>query len=508
MILSAQASQRLTAASLVILALLIVIVQIKLLGYLEWGDESETIVAAKLLASGMPLYSEVFNHHGPLTFLSGYVLERLGNFGVAGHRVPIALMQWLAVLSIYYSPLLRNEVGKRYFCAIAMTAVVILLPGNGLYGHAYVYQTIAGLLLMVILAQHTVPAIAGASHTSAAGAALGNFLIACLPFLAVTYLPAAGLLFLCSLRRGSIQKAMLYASAGVAFNLAFLGAIGSFKGYWAFHFYLNAEIMPLYNSSQNMGALLANLFSLVALQQAVGIQAAFVGLVVAAVTLARREDAGVPWRAVLLFAAILSLLLRGMDIHGAPFCYACICLAALLLSRRACSNRQQAAAMALVGLCALRLAFVLMLEPHHRDSERPTATRFSILAKKITSPGDRIIAYSFQSHQYILADRLPASGNFFYLPWQERYNDAPVFGIRTRVCDDIRQARPKLMLIDKWLVWGKFPWEAYAGCVQSLMDQHYRQLPNSNIYVRNDYYAAALHAFAGRESTVSEQGRR
>lgn len=492
---NAPALHRMTAASVLILALLIVICQIKLFGYLEWGDESETIVAAKLLASGMPLYSEVFNHHGPLTFLTGYVLERFGSFGVAGHRVPMAVMQWLALLSIFYSPLLRNNVGKRYFTAVAMSAVVVIMPAYGLYGHAYLYQTMAGLFLMVILAQHTVPAIAGPGHSSAVGAAIGNFLLACLPFLAVTYLPAAGLLFLCSLRRGGIGKAILYAGAGVACNLAFLGAIGSFKGYWAFHFYLNAEIMPLYNSSQTIGGLLANLLSLVTLQQPVGMQVAFVVLAVASAALARMEAAP-PWRSALLFAAILSLQMRGLSIHGAPFCYACICLAALLLSRRADCNGQQGAGLILMGLCALRLAS-MALEPDPVVPGRPVATKFSVLAKKITAPGDRVIAYSFQSHQYILADRLPASGNFFYLPWQERYNDAPQLGIRTRVCEDIRRVRPKLMLIDKWRVWGKFSWDSYAGCVQSVMDQQYRQLPNSNIYVRTDYFAEALRAVQG-----------
>jgi hypothetical protein len=41
----------------------------------EWGDESETIVTAKMMAAGKYLYSEIFNHHGPLTFLSGVAMD-------------------------------------------------------------------------------------------------------------------------------------------------------------------------------------------------------------------------------------------------------------------------------------------------------------------------------------------------------------------------------------------------------------------------------------------------
>jgi hypothetical protein len=489
-------TKRSTAAALLMLAALIVIYQVKLLSFMEWGDESETIVVAKLLASGMALYSEVFNHHGPLTFLPGYLLECVGSFGIGAHRVPIALLHWLALLAMYCSPLLRDHPGKRYFVAIAMAAMLILLPGDTLYGQAYVYQTIAGLLLIVILAQHTVPAIAGSEHISGAGVAVGSFLIACLPFLAVTYLPAAGLLFLCSLRPENARKSVLYAAAGLAFNLAFLALVGSFKGYWAFHFYLNANIMPLYNDGQNMAAMLDQLILLVTLRQEhLGNVVAFVALVLASLALIRKEAVSLPWRSALLFGALMSLQMRGFSIHGAPFCYAVIGLATLLLSMRAFSDRQHLAGLALVGLCALRLAYMLVLEPEYLElARRPDATAFSTLAKKITEPGDKVIAYTFQNYQYILAERLPASGNFFYLPWQERYNAAPLFGIRTHVCDDIKQARPKMMLIDKWKVWGKFPWDSYAGCVQALIDQDYRQLRKMPIYVRNDYYERALQA--------------
>ena len=436
----------------------------------------------------------MFNHHGPLTFLPGYLLEKLGNFGIAAHRVPIAVMQWLAMAAVYCSPLLRNRPGKIYFIAIGMSAMLVTLPFFQLYGNAYVYQTIAGIFLTVILAQHTLPALVGGGvHASAAGAAVGNFLIGCLPFLAVTYLPAAGLLFLCALRKVTIGKAVLYAGAGVAVNLAFLGWIGSFKGYWAFHFYLNAEIMPLFNSTQNLSLMFGNLLPfLPPYENLFRSQVAFAAAAGTAILLAHLEGTERPWRALLLLAALISLLLRGFAIQGAPFCYAAICLATLLLSMRDLSTRQHVAAMSLVGLCALRLASLLVLEPEL--PRRPESTTFSRLAKKITEPGDKVIAYSFQNHQYILAERFPASGNFFYLPWQERYNEAPKFGIRTHVCDDIKQARPKLMLINKWKVWGKFPWDSYAGCVQGVIDRDYRQLRTLPIYVRHDYYERALEA--------------
>lgn len=70
--------------------------QTKLLTYIEMGDESETIVAAKMIAAGDSLYSGIFNHHGPLTFLPGVLLEYFGDFGVPGYRIPIAILQLVA----------------------------------------------------------------------------------------------------------------------------------------------------------------------------------------------------------------------------------------------------------------------------------------------------------------------------------------------------------------------------------------------------------------------------
>ena len=66
-----------------------------LLTYLYFDDEAETIVTARMMANGMQLYSEIFNHHGPLTFLTGYILELIRPSGIKGHRITI-------LISAYY----------------------------------------------------------------------------------------------------------------------------------------------------------------------------------------------------------------------------------------------------------------------------------------------------------------------------------------------------------------------------------------------------------------------
>src|ERR1700761_579116 len=93
-------------------AVLVVRYQYNLLNYLQYPDESETIVTAKMMAAGSVLYRDIFNHHAPLTFLTGFVLEKFGSFGVPGHRVPIAIMQLIALATIFFSPLLKDNLTR------------------------------------------------------------------------------------------------------------------------------------------------------------------------------------------------------------------------------------------------------------------------------------------------------------------------------------------------------------------------------------------------------------
>ena len=125
--------------------------QIRLLDYFEWGDESETIVTAKMLASGQRLYSEVFNMHGPLVFLPGYLLEKIASFGIRGHRIVIVLLQWCALVAIYCSPIKANKWQKLIYTTIVATFILINLPDA--FGHTYIYQAIAGLILIILLAE-------------------------------------------------------------------------------------------------------------------------------------------------------------------------------------------------------------------------------------------------------------------------------------------------------------------------------------------------------------------
>jgi len=145
------------------------------------------------------------------------------------------------------------------------------------------------------------------------------------------------------------------------------------------------------------------------------------------------------------------------------------------------------------------LANVSLLAPGSKDKfsrkKITESTDFSKLAKLLTNKNDRIISYSFSNIQYILADRLPASGNYFYFPWQEEYNKNPKFGIKISSCEDINRNNPKIMYIDKYDQWSWMrpaPWggDSYGKCIQNILDERYIKIPDRTIYVRRDILTA------------------
>lgn len=397
----------------VVFAVLAVRYQYFLLRHIEWGDESETVVTVKMMAAGQKLYSEIFNHHGPLTFLTGVLLEQFGNFGMRGHRVPVALLQLAGLLSIYFCPLFASRAVK--LCCVVFAASVMLFYLPELLGHTYTYQAITGTFLLIILFLYTFPALLEPGRVTAARSFTGSALIAGLPFLAVTYTPLAVILFAVSLRRHFLRPALAGLAAGLGANLLFLATYGSIPGYLAYHLYLNLTILPGYINEAG-----ADVLILKAVQSATKDIAQFIYLTITAggIALLASRERTLPWRSVLLGMGMASLLIRGSDFRGLPYYYALIAFM-LLPTLRIGSLTTQGKIIGIffISVCIAKSSLLLPGERYYfRERRIPAETEFSKLVQKYTDKDDRIIAYTFQNFEYLASDRLPASGHFFYFP--------------------------------------------------------------------------------------------
>lgn len=476
----------------VVFVVLAIRYQIMLLDYLTFGDEAETIVAAKMIVSGQRLYSEIFNHHGPLTFLPGVLLGFFGDFDIPGYRVLIAVFQALAMASIYFSPMLGDAFSRKTYTVSAASVMLLYFPE--LFGSMYMYQVMAGLIIVVILAQYTLPVMCAPEKISSRHVVLGNALIACLPFLAITYAPIAFLFFVSSLRKQFLMRSIYSLVGSGLINIIILFCIGSVAGFFAFHIYLNSEILPLYNGGQTAIILIKNSF-----ESATGNLAGFSLFLILVAALSRLSSAenGFPWRSVLLGLGMASLLIRGPGFHGLPYYYALLVIPLVFFAGRTIVYKQSKFVVLLfLVVCLVKVSLLIPGDKEKLESARnPVTTEFSRIVQQVTAKDDRIIAYSFNNNEYIAADRLPASGNFFYLPWQAKYNENPKYGVKIDSCKEISEYRPKIMLISKWKVWDQYSWDSYAGCIQEIIDREYTQYPDRPYYLRND---VAEHFFKGK----------
>ncbi|MCI1137568.1 hypothetical protein MOQ14_03200 [Stenotrophomonas maltophilia] len=474
------------AIALGMLGLLAVLAyQYRLLHFIEWGDESETIVAAKMMVAGSSLYRDIFNHHGPLTFLPGMVVELLGGHSIPAHRVFIALLQLGALASLFFSPLIRDKhVSARVtYVLLAATVYVGFLPSS--FGHSYIYQVMCGLMLSIALSSWLLPLLVDVRTYGKVGTVLGSALVTSLPFLAVTYVPAAALLLLASLRQDNWRSVMIGAAAGVAFNLVFLVMVGSVKGFIAFHLYMNSTLLSQYGGGQTSWQYIASAFSTATSDLG---SLTLLTLIVVSLTAAATRVAGFPWRHALVALALGSLLVRGGGFHGLSYAYAALAVPLLLVaSAPAQAPRKRSL---LLVLCCVLLARLVVGGPGEKQlmKERriPETTEFAEVARALTEPGDKVLAYSFQNFQYIASNRLPASGYYFYLPWQRDYLDKPILDIRIDPCKDIQTGKPKLIMLDEWNVWDRYAWSTYGGCVIDIVAREYVRLPGTPYYARRD----------------------
>ncbi len=488
---------------LVLAAMAVVLYQqIALLDYRLWEDETETIVAARMMAAGGRLYQDIFNLHGPLVFLPAWVLDSLAHPGVTGYRWLIVVLQWAALAALALAPIASPARARIVLVMAAATMMVIIRPGT--LDHTFEYQTLGGIFTLCVLALSVLPAIARAPLPGRGMVILSNALLACLPFFAISYGPAAVLLFAAGLRPARTGAALLGAALGVAGNLAFLLWKGSVAGYLAYHVYLNLRVLPPFLSANPVLAFLSGVFSAEGLPrwrirrdltEAIWVIVPCVALLL----LGMRAEGRRPWRSWCAVLALGSFLVRGSGFQATPFWYGILAIPLLASVQVTKMERRRpwlAPAAALACVAALIVGAATQ-RPLLAARRIPQTTAFAELARRLTGPEDRIIAYAFSNHQYIVADRLPASGHFFFLPVQEAYNAAPILGIRMDLCADIRASRPKLIMMTEMGFYG-WPGDAHGGCLDMIVSTGYTRLETGPYYVRNDL--APLSAAAARSS--------
>lgn len=453
----------------------------------EWGDESETIIVTKMMASGQRLYTDIYNNHGPLVFLPGFLISKMGDYFIDVYRWIPMVLQWISLLAIYCSPLFQT-IKQRVFSTIILGSVMVYFFPL-IYGHTYLYQTISGLFMIIAMVQYILPTLMH-NKTSAINTFIGVFLLTSLPFLAITNAPFVVLGFLATFDYQKLRSTFLGIFFALVLNLGFLIIYGSWDGYIAYHYYLNFEVLY---SGQGINAFLLTLLSFYSNNFTHFLT--LIIIIVEVMVINHKRSWIDQLRGLFLIPMLVSLVIRGGDVYtlsGLMYLYAMLGMSAILFANLDYQKSLIEEGFHITPLLGMSVIATLLLTfPLPNDDFYYTflpETEFSRIVKRVTTEEDRILSLSFRSYEYIVSDRLPASAHFIYLSIQAKYNQNPYKDIYVSIAEDVKKNRPKLILIDEWniILDESDQWYNYASDLMQVVNDEYYRLKDKDIYVRKD----------------------
>ena len=473
---------------------------------LEFGDETEKYVAAAMIRAGGTLYQDIFANHGPLAYALAWLCTLVGGTqDFTRARLIVVALALAAAAAIATSPVLTRLPARAWATALflaPLSALWIMHPFQML-----IYHALGGYLLTIAIAQLTLPALLGARVRAwngfSAGAAIALAVTAAYPF------AVAGSLFLAVAavglwrhQRPALGRIALWTFLGgctaAAPVAAWVTVKASWTGLYVYHVYLNQAVyarvtgfsplnafhalaFPLDQAGRvHTFALLAGLLALGALVRPNTTRLASVALLAAGMLMLNpKGETAFPDTAQLIGCLALLALIGGHALAQAR----ALSLGAGLLT-----------AVAYAGTAEL-VARTALVSPHGipRAAAKPVYLRpdpANLLAQFIhryAPKGTRILALPFMPATYIEADRLPASGAYYDLPFQTEYNAAPILGWSIDLCADIRRTRPPVIVVQDAPLgtWGSVT--QYEPCLGTVLRQEYEPSPILDwLHVRRD----------------------
>ena len=492
----------------------------------EFGDETEKIVGARMIAAGGRLYDTIFSNHGPLAFALNHLwLLLTGTKDLASHRIVTLGLYVLAGAAVAASPALRSWRARCAAAALFFVPLGVVYAGAAL--HMTSYQSIGGALLAAALALCPLPALLGVVPPRWAAAAAG-FAAAAAALAAYPFAVAGALMLLATAiavpAAARLRVAIAYAGGGLAaaaLMAVWMALYADFSGAFVYHVWFNQTVYAAdlrYNPLAPLRILIAldasphRLIHLLAL-------AAFHGAAV--LVILRRWPAlrsRVAWctAAAALLIGLAFLNPRGQyGFHDTTFvvgALGALAVAAGGLAGGSAPRWLRATALALLasfgGLLALVHARALSTPDNVPLREiarvgtaaKPSDDRVFRLLRELLAPGERMLAVVFAPAIYVKADRLPVSGLFYYLPVQAKYAARPVPGHSIDLCRDVKARRPKVVFYLDRLGDGRYGFANYAPCVHAAILAGYVPLPWApEYYVRRDIVEARPEILRDRE---------
>jgi hypothetical protein len=394
--------------------------------------------------------------------------------------------------------------------------------------HMLIYHALAGYLITIVLAQLVLPAIAGARigwwGAFASGASGVLAVAAAYPeaVAVVCCIAAATVAVWGHGGRAPVRRMLLALAAGMAaaaLPLAvWITIYADWIGLFVYHFYFNQVVYGHMVGFSPWDALHGIAFS-----AAPAMRVHSFALAAGVLGLAGAWRTRGPGRAsrvagiVLTCIAVLMLNPKGSpDFPDSAEMIASFALLAVALGARMGSTLgarmgstlgarfDAAGGAAQAGLLTAALVFMVTgevvartapISPHGMLRSQATDAVLrpdpndivAVEVQRLVPPGGTFLALPFMAASYLNAQRLPASGDYYYLPFQAEYDRAPILGRAIDLCGDIERVRPAVILMVDFPVgvWGSL--SQYKPCVAQLLARDYTPLPTIPfLYERRD----------------------
>lgn len=485
----------------------------------DFGDESEKFVAAQMINDGKRLYLDIFAHHGPVPYIISHV------YSVLISKSDFSQIRWFMValalasaISIYYSPAFKSTsvklIGAGLF--LALLSVIWVLQGT----HMILYHQIGGFLFVIVFSQFFLPLVMRERATKW-GMVVSGFSAVSMCFTAYAFGPSVILIFTASVllayRLGGfkyVQTSLIFIFLGACFGLTiillWLYIFADLKGFFIYHFYFNQEVY-----SQFIVFSLNSFMDLFIIEfDPDRILLSFVlVMLVASAFMTLRADIFLDYdkNAVLLllcallfvFSVVLLSPRGGIGFQRGAFMIAGLAIfsasSLLFLQKYIIKYNPRAFYRFFFGLLITLLIFNRAgsdaISSHHgvKSEDFPKFTSYmkpdldAGLVGWMAANKNDFLALIFNPSIYIKNGVLPASGHYYYLPWQAAYNRSTIDGYKIDLCGDINDRKPTLIWFDNWKVWDKYTLSDYEPCVIDLIKSNYNRIADSSpLYVRSD----------------------
>lgn len=491
----------------------------------ETPDEMEHYVVAQMLNHGHRLYADVFSHHGPLPYMiAQFYTVTISSSDFSYSRISLVILAIISCMALISSPVLKSTLSRIWAGGIYLFLLASAWISQGI--HTLNYWSISGFLFVIIAAQLVATLLmeekpsryglfaSGAAATLVSFCAYSNgpsvVLLTLSPLMILLFSPDRPLI---SVYAKWFVLGMFSTALGVA--VWFL-KFGDLLGFYVYHFYFNQEVYSRFidfvptvvfgNFSFSFSA--DRIIHSLALSSLIGSLYIFVMLQKKDMS---RSDSLVRSLAIGLIAAGVvftnpraQLLL--VDSSFVLVSFSLIAIAGALLLEKKLSNLSHRG-MVHVMVLIVAVAFIVYQASayavtwtgisqkdmsNYRSEMKLEQNSIYDFVRRLTKKEGDLLVLNYNASIYTKANRLPASGNLFYLPWQAAYNRDPKYGYKIDICEDIEMRRPAVIWFFNWLVWNKYAFDEYEPCIFRLLTERYSSLNfDSPWHIRNDLVGSA-----------------